>query len=150
MPKQQGKAPGLSGSSINAYLTGKGSPMNAEGTNLMAVGRQFDVDPRLLVAIAGAETGFGRNVTSGANNAWNWRYNGSNSPFVSWLTGMTSVAKGLTKPRSVYDLSSTTLFYAKFCHGDCSEGLRNLGTFMREQGADVNALGFPEIGGGGE
>lgn len=37
---------------------------------------------------------------------------------------MTSVAKGLTKPRSVYDPSNTTVFYVKFCHGDCSEGLR--------------------------
>lgn len=150
MAKQHGRAPGLSASVINAYLTRKGSPLNAEGENFMAVGRQYDLDPRFLVAIAGAESGFGTNVTSGTNNAWNWRYHGSRSPFTSWLTGMTSVAKGLTKANSVYDLTNTSVFYAKFCAGDHTVGLRNLNTFMREQGADVTMLGFPDIAGGAQ
>jgi len=150
MPKRHGRAPGLTGATIDTYLTTKRSPMKAEGENFLAVGRQYDVDPRFLVAIAGAETGFGTKITSGTNNAWNWRYNGGKSPFTSWLTGMTSVAKGLTKPRSVYDLSNITVFYAVFCHGPCDDGLRNLATFMREQGADATALGFPDVGDAGQ
>ena len=146
MPLKPGPLNDLSAARLDTYLVAKSSPMISQGLNTLQVGLQYGLDPRLLIALAGAETGFGSQITRGKNNAWNWLYNGRNSPFDSWLSGMTSVAKGLTKPTSVYDLSSTTSFYLqRYCHGArCPLGLRDLDQFMRELGGQLDALGCPE------
>lgn len=145
MPMTPGPLNGLSAARLELYLQMKSSPMVGEGAGAVEVGVQFGLDPRVLIAVAGAESGFGKNVTSGKNNAWNWLYNGRNSPFDSWRSGMVSVAKGLTKPTSTYDMSSTRSFYLnKYCHGvRCSEGLRDVDQFMRELDGQINALGCP-------
>jgi hypothetical protein len=103
-----------------------------------------NLEPRVLVSIAGAETEFGINITWGAYNAWNWGYNlkdRKNSPFPSYFRGMYAVTSGLVRN---YDLSNTATMYARYCSGpDCVNGLRNINQFMREQGADPNYLEFP-------
>ena len=146
MPLKPGVMGDLTAAKLDTYLAGKSSPMFGQGANFMQVGARYGLDPRLLIALAGAETGFGANVTRGANNAWNWLYNGRKSPFDTWLSGMTSVAKGLTKPTSIYDMTSAQTFYLlHYCHGPkCPTGLRDLEGFMREMGGDPNALGYPQ------
>lgn len=149
MPLRKSKAPGLTAASLNAYLAGKTSPMADQGQNYMAVCAGFDIDPRFLIALSGAETGFGRNITWGRFNAWNWGWNTRHqkqSPFASWLEGITSVAHHLTKPTTLYDLSSASTMYSLYCKGPCVDGHRDLLTFMGEQGADPTALGFPLTG----
>ncbi len=47
------------GSKIDTYLGGKGSPITGNGAVFFASGVQDDVDPRLIVAIAGQESNFG-------------------------------------------------------------------------------------------
>ena len=58
---------------IDDYLRDKGSPLAGQGEAFVNSGRTHNVDPRLLVAIAGAETTFGLN-TCAEYNAWNWFY----------------------------------------------------------------------------
>jgi RHS repeat-associated protein len=85
----------ISAGALDEYLRSKDSPMSGLGEDLITTGSKFGIDPRLLIAIAGGETGFGRNITWGRHNAWNWGWNTSdrrNSPFDSWQSGMTSVA----------------------------------------------------------
>ncbi|MBC7461889.1 MAG: hypothetical protein H7287_11050, partial [Thermoleophilia bacterium] len=44
-----------SAAQLDAYLAGKGSPMAGSGNALMASGGRWQIDPRLIIAIAGAE-----------------------------------------------------------------------------------------------
>jgi membrane-bound lytic murein transglycosylase B len=58
------------GAQIAAYLQRKNSAMAGIGATLEDLARQYNLDPRLIVAIAGAETTFGKHVCA-VNNAWN-------------------------------------------------------------------------------
>jgi len=89
------KAPPLAPSlamSINHYLTGKGSPLAGLGNAFVSAGAQYGVDPRLLVAISGAESSFGKQLL-GAHNAWGW---GPGANFPSFQAGINRVASGLS------------------------------------------------------
>jgi RHS repeat-associated protein len=135
--------PSVSASTLNNYLGTKNSPMVGQGTNLMNSGGQYNIDPRLLVSLAGAETGFGNNITAGQFNAFNVLYHGLNSPFASFQSAINSVGHSLTNPRNGYDFTSTATLYGHYCYGNCSAGLKNLNTFMNQQGADINSLRYP-------
>lgn len=78
---------------IDRYLKSKGSPLAGQGSVFMAAGRKYRVDPRLLVAIAGSESSFGK-YTSGRYNPFGW---GPGIDFDSWRDAIYSVAKGLRK-----------------------------------------------------
>jgi hypothetical protein len=136
-----------SAQSIDDYLSSKNSPMVGQGANFMSSGQQYNLDPRLLVAIAGAETSFGNNITAGAYNALNVMYNRTNpydSPFVSFQSNINSAAYSITNPRNGYDLTNTATMYGTYCSGaGCSAGLQNLNTFMHQQEADTSALNYP-------
>jgi len=57
-------------------LRGKHSPLAEHGSIFIDNGIEFDVDPRLVIAIAGAETTFGTNMGCNAVfNAWSWFWN---------------------------------------------------------------------------
>jgi hypothetical protein len=118
--------------------------MVGQGTNLLNSGAQYNIDPRLLVSLAGAETGFGNNITAGQFNAFNVLYNGLNSPFASFQSAINSVGHSLTNPRNGYDFTSTATLYGHYCFGaNCSVGLKNVNTFMNQQGANINSLRYP-------
>ena len=133
--------------SLNAYL--KGSPLAGQGNGFLNAGKTYNVDPRFIVAIAGAETSFGRNITRGQYNAWNWQYNGPgrSAPFSSWAAGINRVTKGIGGTNYLQadpPLTNTRSIYAKYCQGpDCANGLRNLNISLAQQGGDPNALRFP-------
>jgi hypothetical protein len=134
----------VSASTLNNYLGTKNSPMVGQGTNLLNSGAQYNIDPRLLVSLAGAETGFGNNITAGQFNAFNVLYNGLNSPFASFQSAINSVGHSLTNPRNGYDFTSTATLYGHYCFGaNCSVGLKNVNTFMNQQGANINSLRYP-------
>jgi hypothetical protein len=118
--------------------------MVGQGTNLVNSGAQYNVDPRLLVSLAGAETGFGNNITAGQFNAFNVLYHGLNSPFTSFQSAINSVGRSLTNPQNGYDFTNTSTLYAHYCSGPgCSTGLQNVNTFMNQQGANTNSLRYP-------
>lgn len=65
--------PFISPSEIDIYLLGKSSPLADHGSVFVNNGLKFDVDPRLVIAIAGAETTFATNMGCNAPfNAWSW------------------------------------------------------------------------------
>jgi hypothetical protein len=139
------KGCGVSATSLNNYLGTKSSPMVGQGTNLMNSGAQYNLDPRLFVSVAGAETRFGNNITAGQFNAFNVLYNGHNSPFASFQSAINSVGYSLTNPRNGYDLSNTSTMYKTYCStgSTCAAGLNNVNTFMRQQGANPTSLHYP-------
>ncbi|MCW2949970.1 MAG: peptidase [Thermoleophilia bacterium] len=79
---------------IDAYLASKGSPMAGQGAAFVASGARYQVDPRFVVAIAGAESSFG-SVTCGPFNAWGWACPNDPADFADWATGIETITRGL-------------------------------------------------------
>ena len=132
--------------SIDAYLNAKDSVMAGLGSVFDTAGQVHDIDPRLLVAIAGAETTFARpdKMLHGPFNPFGYGiYIGIN--FSSWLEAIITVTKSLSGSYTTqYDLTNTHTMYGDYCSGPrCSEGLTNINKFMREQRADPNNLRYP-------
>jgi hypothetical protein len=91
-------------SKIDTYLGGRGSPITGNGAVFFYNGVQDDVDPRLIVAIAGAESSFGThwvNCPESGFNAWSWFYRPrrpcSQSPFGSFADGINIVTPGMAR-----------------------------------------------------
>lgn len=55
---------------IRRFLEPKGSPMAAHARDIVGAGVRHGVDPRVVVAIAGLESGFGAHAPG--FNAWGW------------------------------------------------------------------------------
>lgn len=144
-PKPPNTKCSVSASSLDTYLSTKKSPMVGQGTNLMTSGAQFNLDPRLFVALSGAETQFGTKITAGQYNAFNVLYHGLHSPYDSFQKAINAVGVSLTNPKNQYNLSNTATLYHRYCStgNTCGAGLRNVNTFMREQGANIDALQYP-------
>lgn len=85
---------GVSARSIDDYLRSQGSPMAGNGEAFLRAGLQWNIDPRLIVAIAGAESSFGR-TTCASHNAWGWGCPTSPFSFASWEAGIDAVTKGI-------------------------------------------------------
>lgn len=78
---------------LEAYLTGYASPLAEQAATIIAAGNLYDVDPRLIVAIAGVETSYGKAALS--YNAWGW--NNGRTRWSSWEEAIFAFAKGLAE-----------------------------------------------------
>jgi cell wall-associated NlpC family hydrolase len=124
---------------IDQYLKGKGSPLAGYGKNFVASGRRYGVSPALLVAIAGAESSFGK-IESGTNNSWGW---GPGIDFASREAGIDTVAKGLKNGYLSQGRRSITAIGAKYAPGNAandptglnSNWAKNVTKFYKELGA---------------
>jgi hypothetical protein len=65
---------------IRKFLAARGSPMAPHATALIEASNRYDVDPRVVVAIAGVESEFG--IHCAGYNAWGW--NGGRTRWRSW------------------------------------------------------------------
>jgi hypothetical protein len=151
--------PNITAEEIDAYLARKASPLTGLGTVFVATGREHNVDPRLIVAIAGAETSFGTSTCRGipvatTKNAWNWFWCGatrppscgdkpcSNSSFPSWADGIqtlsTFIGQWITKGRD-----TIANIEAKYCASGCENWIRNVTRFYHDElGGDLTDLRF--------
>jgi hypothetical protein len=83
---------------LSRYLRDKNSPMAGSAGTFTAMADKYRLDWRLLVAIAGKESTFGKRIPPGSYNAWGWGIpTGAQSgiAFSSWDTGIETVARGL-------------------------------------------------------
>jgi RHS repeat-associated protein len=96
---------------LSSYDSGK-TPLNTAGNiqTLVAVGYADDVDPRLVVALAVAETSGGQNMNWGTYNAWN---NGHQS-YGSWADAIAGVTKNLANNYLGAGIMDTTALYKKY------------------------------------
>lgn len=75
---------------IEAYLKKRNSPLSSYGDDFITQGRKYNVDPRFMVAVAGAETSFATDphaipdITTG-HNAWGM---GPHNSYGSWPAGV--------------------------------------------------------------
>ncbi|MBI1862953.1 glucosaminidase domain-containing protein [Candidatus Microgenomates bacterium] len=78
---------------IIRVLEDSGSPMLQYADSFLKACMTYQIDCYLLPAIAGHESGFGRMVAPGSNNAFGW--GGGYIMFKNWGEGIATVAEGL-------------------------------------------------------
>ncbi len=83
---------------LRSYLTAHNSPLTDEAGHFVAEADRLDLDWKLVVAIAGTESTFGKHIPGGSYNAWGWGIpTGAQSgiAFGNWKQGITTVSEGL-------------------------------------------------------
>lgn len=83
---------------LEAYLTSMNSPMVDSAEHFVDEADRLDMDWKLVAAIAGVESTFGKHIPRNSYNAWGWGvFTGTNDGihFDSWNDGITQVSEGL-------------------------------------------------------
>lgn len=83
---------------LRTYLSLHNSPLVDESAHFISEADRLGLDWKLVVAIAGTESTFGKRVPKGSYNAWGWGIpTGAQSglAFDSWKEGITRVSEGL-------------------------------------------------------
>lgn len=80
---------------LSGYLASYNSPMQYHAQDFIDASEAYGLDWKLLPAIAGVESTFGKHIPGGFN-AWGWGVYGTQAIyFNSWRDGMFTIAKGL-------------------------------------------------------
>ena len=132
---------------IDAYLAAKNSPLAGYGAAFVSSGVFYNVDPRLIVAIAGAESSFALDwaaCSPSGFNAWSWFYNGScpASPFTSYAEGVSKVTSGLRRIYLSKGYTTIPLIASKYCASGCEGWIPNVTRFYTDLGGDSNDLTY--------
>ena len=128
--------------------------MAGTGAVFIAEGQLYGVDPVFLVAIAGAESSFGKQLYSKDGdectyNAFNWFYGPTwpTSDFTSWDQAIARVAEGLGG--SLYygaGLVSVDAIAPRYCPDGTAQWVANVKAFMTQLGGnpdDTRVAGSP-------
>ncbi len=120
------------GSEIDSYLASKNSTIKSDGGVFLSSGISNNVDPRLIVGIAGAESTFGTNwgaCPSSGFNAWSWFWSGSGcatSPFSSYAEGISVVTKGIRRGYLNKGYTTIGLIQSHYCASGCQDWVKNV------------------------
>ena len=83
---------------VENFLKSKNSPLEPYSTYMVKVADEYELDFRLLAAIAVKESGGGRAIPKNSYNAWGWGIYGDQVlGFKTWQDGILKVAQGLKK-----------------------------------------------------
>ncbi len=126
----------------------KQSPLAGVGAALSGLARDYDVDPRLVVAIAGAETTFGQHQCA-VNNAWNWFHRGTcpASTFASYQEGAGHVTKFLRLSYLNRGYETIEQIRYKYCTSGCDNWTPLVTSFynaMPSSGQPVSGTPAPQ------
>ncbi len=118
---------------LEEYLARKHSPETGTAVRLVALGRDYNIDPRLVVAISGAETTFGAHLCA-SFNAWNWFHHGNcpSSPFSAFEEGAEHVTRFLRLSYVNRGYDSIPLIRMKYCAAGCDNWTPLVTTFFNE------------------
>lgn len=145
-----GKHELVSAKSIDTYLESKASPMAGSGAAILNAGIKNRIDPRFIIAIAGAESYFGLE-TCAAHNAWGWGCPNSPASFSSWDIAAQTIASGLRKKYLNDGLNTVGKIHLRYAPPNADNdptGLNfawpdNVARFLMEQGGDPQQLEGP-------
>lgn len=140
----------VSAQSLDRYLQSKASPISGSGTALLAAGVRYRIDPRLIVAIAGAESYFGVQLCA-PFNAWGWGCPNGPVRFTSFDDAVARIAKGLRENYLDDGLTSVGEIHLRYAPPNAANdptGLNfawpdNVARFLIEQGGDPQAIEGP-------
>ncbi|HMN99550.1 MAG TPA: hypothetical protein PKD59_09060 [Miltoncostaeaceae bacterium] len=136
-------ASGVTGAQLDAWMQSKnpGSPLVGMGDVFVREGEKNGIDPRVLVAIARAESSLGSDPGARArNNAFGW---GPHQTFASWEDNIATVAAGL---RTGY-LDDGLVTLAQIQRRYCPVGAANDPTNLNSNWLRNTTLLYGELGG---
>lgn len=91
---------------LGKFLEQRNSPMAKDAKKLVQIADKYDLDWKLLPAIAGVESQYGHMIPSGSYNPYGW--NNGASYFTNWADASETVASGI---RSRYAQSGAVTPY---------------------------------------
>lgn len=133
---------------IAAYLRKRRSPLAQYAPAFVQIGRRYGIDPRFLVAIAGAETSFatdpnaGRDITTGHNPFGM----GPHIQYPTWEAGIAAAASNLRRnylDRGLTDVVSIRNKWAPASAANDPQGLNS--QWVNNVRAVLGQLGAPEV-----
>lgn len=81
---------------LEDYLNEYDSPLAPHAKSFVEASDKYNLDWRLLVSIAGLESGYGKHLPANSHNGWGWGYNnGTVKHFVSWDVAIEEISRGL-------------------------------------------------------
>ncbi|MBI3576879.1 hypothetical protein HY086_02490 [Candidatus Gottesmanbacteria bacterium] len=85
---------------LTAYLASHDSPLTAQAGHFIFEADKNDLDWKLVAAISGVESTFGKHTPAGSFNGWGWGIPTGAQwgvAFKNWKDGITAVSEGLRK-----------------------------------------------------
>jgi hypothetical protein len=139
--------PAVSADTLDRYLASKGSPIAGHGAELLKAGVRHEIDPRLVVAIAGAESYFGI-TTCAPHNAWGWGCPSGPFSFSDWGDAIETVTAGLNEDYVDDGLTTVGEIHLRYAPPDAANDpddlnyawADNVARFLVEQGGDPQAV----------
>lgn len=98
---------------LRMFLESHDSPLATEAETFVAEADKYNLDWKLVAAIAGVESTFGKHIPTGSYNGWGWGvFTGTTDGvhFKDWADGITQVSEGLRKnyidrgANNIYDI----------------------------------------------
>nr|MBI5455367.1 glucosaminidase domain-containing protein [Candidatus Levybacteria bacterium] len=81
---------------VEKYLKSYGSPMTENAKDFVYYADKYNLDWRLVLAISGVESTYGKQIPPYSYNGWGWGVYGDNViRFKSWKQGIETVSQGL-------------------------------------------------------
>lgn len=81
---------------LKAFLAQNNSPLANSAETFVKSADENDIDWKLVAAIAGLESGFGKHIPYNSYNAWGWGVYGDNVHyFTSWDDGVETISQGI-------------------------------------------------------
>jgi len=128
------------------YLEKKNSDLAGSAEVFVEEGRTWNVDPRLIMAIAGAETTFGKH-TCAKNNAWNWFHKKTCKPseFDSYGEGIKTVTKFMRRSYIQRGYSTIALIRTRYCAEGCDNWVKLVTLFHDEIPVSAATAPVPSV-----
>ena len=106
---------------LEKYLKKYDSPLTPNARDFVYYADKYNLDWRLVAAISGVESTYGKQIPPYSHNGWGWGVYGDNViRFKSWKEGIETVSKGLREKYmdkwggdNIYEIGS---FYASSPH----------------------------------
>ncbi|MCL5019765.1 MAG: hypothetical protein M1426_04745 [Patescibacteria group bacterium] len=81
---------------LHDYLARENSPLATYAAEFVSTADKYNLDWRLVAAISGVESTFGKEIPAASYNAWGWGVYGDNViRFSSWKDGIDTISQGL-------------------------------------------------------
>ncbi len=81
---------------LHDYLAKENSPLATYAAEFVSTADKYNLDWRLVAAISGVESTFGKEIPADSYNAWGWGVYGDNViRFSSWKDGIDTISQGL-------------------------------------------------------
>ncbi len=81
---------------LASYLKQNDSPLVPFAADFVQMADRYNLDWKLVAAISGVESTFGKEIPANSYNAWGWGVYGDNVVrFKSWDDGITTISQGL-------------------------------------------------------